>query len=56
VGSVVSEEASKDAASALKLVSFDELKKQKNDFTFVREPVLEETVNGEATPPSSPLT
>lgn len=44
---LVSEEASKDAASALKLVSFDELKKQKNDFTFVPEPVLEETVNGE---------
>lgn len=55
VGSAVSEEAGKDAASALKLVSFEELKKQKNDFTFVREPTLEETVKGEDTPPSSPL-
>lgn len=55
MGSAVSEEAGKDAASALKLVSFEELKKQKNDFTFVREPTLEETVKGEDTPPSSPL-
>lgn len=44
--SVVSEEASKEAASALKPVSFEELKKQNNDFTFVREP-LPESVKGE---------